>query len=625
MSRNTNALSLLGRRRFLPFFVTQFLGAFNDNVFKNALIIMITFSIAESAASSNLVNLAAGLFILPFFLFSALAGQLADRSDKAVYMRRIKLAEILIMIGGAAGFFLNSVPILLVVLFFMGTQSAFFGPAKYAILPQHLKTGELVSGNALVESGTFLAILLGTIGGGVLISTETYGRQAVGITVLSVALLGFVASRGIPAAKSNNPGLSINYNLAGETIAVLKHLGGNRTIFLSVLGISWFWFLGAVYLTQFPNYTKLVLLGDAGVATTLLALFSVGIGIGSFICEKISRGRIEVGIVPIGAIGMTIFGIHLGMYEPAAGTQIQNTIAFIETPENIFVLIDLLLISISGGLYIVPLYTLVQHLSDPERRSRVIAANNILNAIFMVGAAALAIVVLGAGYSISELFLLIALINIGVSIYIFGKAPEFLFRMLGWLLVHSFYRVEKQNLYHIPEQGGVVLVSNHVSFADAIIIHAICPRRLRFVMDNDIYSLPVLNWLFRSVGAIPVADPRKDRHLVRKSYELIADALEKGEAVCIFPEGGITRNGEIQSFKKGIEKILSRTPVPVVPIALRGLWGSFFSFHGSGAMRGLPRRWFSRISVVADSAVPADSVSAVRLQQAVQSLRGTER
>ncbi len=616
------ALGLLGARRFGPFFGTQFLGAFNDNLFKNALIIMITFGVADAASVNGLVNLAAALFILPFFLFSALAGQLADRSDKAAYMRGIKLAEIGIMVLGAVGFLLQSVPLLMGVLFLTGAQSTFFGPAKYAILPQHLGPRELVGGNALVEAGTFLAILLGTIAGGVLVSAAGFGPVAVAVAVLLVAVAGYGSSRGIPPAPPDAANAPLRWNIAAESVALVRRLGGNRTVLLSVLGVSWFWFIGTVYVTQFPNFTRLELGGDASVATLLLALFSVGIGLGSFACEKLSRGRIEAGLVPIGAIGMTVFGIHLGFVDRPAADAALGAWQFVAAPGSWRVMLDLVLIAAFGGLYIVPLYTLIQHLAEPAERARVIAANNILNAGFMVAAAALAVAVLGSGYTIGELFLLISVVNIAVTVFIFIQAPEFLFRMLGWLLVHSLYRVRKHGLEQIPEQGPALLVSNHVSFADAVILHAVCPRRLRFVMDSDIYSVPVLNWLFRAVEAIPVGDPRRDRELVRRSYELIAEALEKGQLVCIFPEGGITRNGEIQKFKNGVEKIVRRTPVAVVPVALRGLWGSFFSYYGGRAMRGLPRRLLARVDIFVGAPVAPDDVSTRDLQARVAGLLG---
>ena len=613
---------LLGQKRFLPFFLTQFAGAFNDNVFKNALIILITFSIASSSEVNNLVNIAAGLFILPFFLFSSLAGQLADRHDKSGYMQKIKLAEIAIMAFGAAGFILGSVPMLLVVLFCMGAQSTFFGPAKYAILPQHLTRAELTGGNALVEAGTFLAILFGTIAGGLLVSVYDNGPLVVSVTVIVIAIAGYITSSRIPSAPAVDPDLKLDFNLARETWSLMKLVRQKKTVFLSVLGISWFWFLGAVYLTQFPNFTKIILGGDATVATALLTLFSIGIGIGSFICEKLSRGRIEAGLVPIGAIGMTVFGIHFGLTEATAGPTGVDAITFLSNTDNLPVIIDLVMIAIFGGIYIVPLYTLVQHRSEPGQRARVIAANNVINSLFMVAAAGISIAVLGAGYSIPDLFLFIAIFNIGVAAFIFGKAPEFLFRMIGWIMVHSIYRVEKIDLHHIPDEGGAMLVCNHVSYADPVILHAICPRHLRFVMQEEIYKFPLLNWLFRSVGAIPVTDPRKDRHAVRKSYDEIARALENGELVCIFPEGGVTTDGEIRKFKNGIEKIIGRTPVPVIPMALRGLWGSFFSRKYGPPLMSLPRRFFSRITILAEPAINPEQVSTRDLQQRIQKLRG---
>jgi len=612
---------LLGSKRFLPFFATQFLGAFNDNIFKNALIILITFGVANSDTTNTLVNVAAALFILPFLLFSALAGQLADKWNKARYIRRVKQVEILIMFLGAIGFLLNSIPILLGVLFLMGAQSAFFGPAKYALLPQHLKSTELTTGNALVESGTFLAILLGTLGGGLLISMESLGPLITALCVVCLSIIGYLSSRFIPSAPAVKLDLKLNLNLFSESITIVKYLKSEHSIFLCVLGISWFWFLGTIYLTQFPNYTKTILNGDATVATLLLTLFSLGIGVGSFICERLSRGRIEAGLVPIGIIGMTIFGLHLGAYTPMGPETLpMNAAMFFQSEGSIRVLLDLFLISMFGGIYIVPLYTLVQHLSAVEHRARIIAANNIINTLFMILAAVMAIVVLDDGATISDLFIYISIINIAVSIYIFGKAPEFLFRMLGWILIHSAYRIRSQGLRNIPTTGPAVVISNHVSYIDAIIFHALIPRRTRFVMDHEIYSLPVLNWLFRSVGAIPVTDPRIDRHIVKQSYELIAEALESGHVVVIFPEGGITRNGDVMPFKKGIEKIIKRTPVPIIPMALQGMWGSWSSYANGAPFSSLPRRFLTQISVVSKPKINPDNITANDLFEVVRQL-----
>lgn len=606
--------------------MTQFLGAFNDNLFKNALIILITFHLTSSLEIHVLVNISAGLFILPFFLFSATAGQLADRFDKAVLMRHVKTVEIIIMLLGALGMYFQNIPMLLSVLFLMGTQSTFFGPAKYGILPQHLDEHELIGGNGLVETGTFLAILLGTLVGGVLVGLNEIGRHAASIFIVLVAVVGRWCSHFIPTAPPPDPELKVNMNIAAETVRIVKFTVQNHTVFLSILGISWFWFYGSVFLTQFPSYTKLILGGDGTVATLLLTFFSVGIGAGSLLCEKLSARQIEPGLVPLGAFGMTIFAIDLAFVDIAlADTHLLSAKMFIADGANWRVLIDLGLISLFSGFYIVPLYAIVQHRSDPRHRSRIIAGNNIINAAFMVIAALMSIGLLKLGLTIPQLFLVVALMNAGVAVFIFTEVPEFMLRMIMWLLVHSIYRVERRDLHHIPLTGPALLVSNHVSFVDALIISAATPRPIRFVMDHQIFNLPVLNFLFRTSGAIPIASAQQDPSILESAYDSIADALHRGELVCIFPEGEITKTGEINSFKKGVEHIVRRTPVTVVPLALRGVWGTFFSRKGGRAMSRWPTRLWSKIVIAGAAPLAPETVSAPQLQDIVTDLRGARR
>jgi len=616
---------LLGERRFLPFFVTQFLGAFNDNVFKNALVILITFHLSTKMDVGLLINVAAGLFILPFFLFSATAGQMADKYEKSAHMQRIKALEIAIMLLGAVGFATGSVELLLTVLFLMGTQSTFFGPAKYGILPQHLREHELVGGNALVETGTFLAILLGTLVGGILIDVGALGRWIVSAVVVGIALLGWLSSRHIPYAAPVDPSLRVNWNLFSGTARIVRFIAADRTVLHAVLGISWFWLYGAMFLTQFPNYTKIVLGGDGTVATLLLTTFSLGIGIGSLLCERLARRRIEIGLVPLGSIGLTVFGLDLAFAHPgaAAGQELASAGEFLANSANWRVLIDLVLIAFFGGLYIVPLYALIQSRPEARYRSRIIAGNNILNAFFMVIAALLGVTLLGAGLTIPQLFLTLAVMNAAVAIYIYTLVPEFLVRLLVWLLINTLYRVVEQDLHHIPEKGPAVLVCNHVSFVDALIIIAVSPRPVRFVMDHKVFKLPVLNFIFRNVRAIPIAGAKQDRELLISAYDEIADALNKGQVVCIFPEGQITYDGKLGKFKNGIEKIIRRSPVPVVPLALNGLWGSFFSRWSGTAMRHWPRRLWSKITIVSGETVPPADVSAKDLHDRVQALLST--
>ncbi len=617
---------LLRQRRFGPFFTTQFLGAFNDNLYKNALVIMLAFqgTMLSSDHSNTLINLSAGLFILPFFLFSAMAGQFADKFEKSLLIRRIKLLEIGIMLAALVALLTNSTAMLIGLLFLLGLQSTLFGPVKYGILPQVLRDEELTGGNGLVEMGTFLAILLGTIAGGTLIGLEP-GRIAVGVTVLVVAIAGYFASRRIPACLPPDPELVIRWNPLSETWRIMKLVHGNRTVFLSILGISWFWLAGATYLTQLPNYTRLFLGGNEQVVTLLLATFSIGIGLGSLLCEKLSARRVELGLVPFGSIGLTVFGIDLYFATPAAAAvPLAGAAGFLGLPGGIRLVADLFLLGLFGGFYIVPLYALVQQRSAARHRSRIIAGNNILNALFMV-ISALASILLLKTLTIPQLFLVLALCNAAVAIYIYTLVPEFLMRFIVWLLIHTIYRVDKKNLEAIPEEGPVVLVCNHVSFVDALIIGGCVRRPVRFVMYYKIFRIPVLSFVFRTAKAIPIAGRREDPEMLEAAFERIAEYLDAGEVVCVFPEGQITRDGELNEFRRGVERIIERSPVPVVPMALQNLWGSFFSRYSGRAFLTWPRKLWSRIGLVAGEPVPPEMAKAALLQERVAALRGERR
>ncbi|MBK8963127.1 MAG: MFS transporter [Candidatus Competibacteraceae bacterium] len=621
-----NEFTLMKERRFLPFFVTQFLGAFNDNVFKNALIIMIAFQVAgdDPARSNLLTNLSAGLFVLPFFLFSATAGQLSDKYEKSSYIRQVKLLEIAIMSGAAFGFVTGNTPLLIGLLFLMGAQSTLFGPAKYSILPQHLKPEELVGGNAWIEMATNLAILLGTLLGGVLIARHQ-GAYWVAGAVIFLAVLGYLSSRWIPIAPPAAPDLRINWNPITETWRILKFTHQNFTVFQSVLGISWFWFVGSVYLAQLPNFTKLNLGGGESVVTLLLTLFAVGVGIGSLLCERLSGRMVELGLVPFGSIGLTLFGVDLFFATPATsapGEALLDVWAFLARPGSWRVALDVVLIGVFGGIYIVPLYALVQQRSEPTHLSRVIAGNNIINAVFMVAAALIAVALLDRGLTIPQLLLVMAVFNAAVAIYIFTLVPEFLMRFIVWILVNIVYRLRTQGLEQLPDQGPALLVCNHVSLMDALVVGGCCRRPVRFVMDHQIFKTPGLNFVFRTAGAIPIASARTDREILKQAYERVAEYLEQGEVVGIFPEGRLTPDGEIGSFKSGIERILKRTPVPVVPMAVRGLWGSFFSRRHGKAMGHFPRRFWSRVELAVGEPVPPERATSELLRERVAALRG---
>jgi 1-acyl-sn-glycerol-3-phosphate acyltransferase len=621
-----NQFALLRTRRFGPFFLTQALGAFNDNVFKNALVILIAFRIVglSSEDIDFYSNLAAGLFILPFFLFSATAGQWAEKHEKSRSIRRIKLLEIAIMALAVVGFWLESVPFLLFVLFLMGTQSTLFGPLKYAILPQSLAPEELVGGNAMIEAATFLAILLGTLAGGWLMVGTDNGTVWVSAAVVILAVLGWWTSRGIPEAPATAPHLAMDYNPVRATVGVMAQLRGQPAVLNSVLGISWFWFFGSVVLAQLPNYTRVYLGGDESVAPLVLMLFALGIGAGSLLCEVLSRRTVEIGLVPLGALGMTVFGVDLYLARPeAAQLAGLDWRQFLDAPGNVRLCLDLVALGVSGGLFIVPLFALIQQRSPRERLSRVIAANNIINSLFMVVAAILAIVLLQLGLSIPQLFLATALLNALVAAYIFTLVPEFIARFASWIVIKALYRIELRGLEYIPDTGPALVVCNHVSYMDALLVMGAVPRPVRFVMYHKIFAIPGLSWLFRAARAIPIAGAREDPVLMERAFAQIDAALAAGEVVGIFPEGGLTDDGEIAPFRPGVERILAARPVPVVPMALRGMWASMWSRRETrrGRMR-LPRRLRARIAVVAGEPVDGASASAASLEAHVRALRG---
>ncbi|MBD1551944.1 MFS transporter [Pseudomonas typographi] len=616
---------LLRTRRFLPFFITQSLGAFNDNLFKQALILAILYKLTLGGDRTVWVNLCALLFILPFFLFSALAGQLGEKFAKHRLIRAIKLGEVAIMAVGAAGLVSSHLPLMLLALFAMGVHSALFGPVKYSILPQALRADELLGGNGLVEMGTFLAILAGTISAGVLLSHQGYGG-AVSLAIVGVAVAGYLASRFIPPAPAASPALVLDWNIARQTWLTLKlGLGQPQAVSRSILGNSWFWFVGAIYLTQIPAYAKQWLHGDETVVTLILTVFSVGIALGSLLCERLSGRKVEIGLVPFGSFGLSLFGLlwwWASGQVPAAATP-YDWLQLLAIGPAWWVLASILGLGVFGGFYIVPLYALIQSRTAEGERARVIAANNILNALFMVVSAVLAILLLSVvRLSIPQLFLLVSLMNVAINVYIFSIVPEFTARFLIWLLGHSMYRVSHHGLEHIPEHGAALLVCNHVSFVDALLLAGAIRRPIRFVMYYRIYNLPLLNFVFRTVGAVPIAGHSEDLAVYQAAFERVAAYLAAGELVCVFPEGKLTTDGEVDAFKGGVNTILQRSPVPVIPLALQGLWGSFFS---RAPHKGLFKRLWSHVAVVAGEPLGAEESVPSVLRERVMVLRGEGR
>ncbi|MQA39643.1 MFS transporter [Rugamonas aquatica] len=630
-----NQFSLLTQRRFAPFFWTQFLGAFNDNLFKTALVVMLTFdALSWTTLSPSLItNLIPGLFILPYVLFSATAGQLADKFEKSGLTRFVKWLEVAIMCIAGVGWMTHTLWLLVTAVVGMGIHSTLFGPVKYAYLPQQLKPDELIGGNGVTEMGTFVGILLGEILGAVLVVQKPNGIVFEAVATIAVALLGLIASYRIPNAPAPVPELKVSWNFVGESIRNINFSRKNRVVFLSMLGNSWFWFYGALVLAQFPVYAKDYLHGDHSVFVLLLTVFSLGVGSGSLLCERLSGRKVEIGLVPFGSIGLSLFGADLYLSSNgfaaaassaalAAGPHL-DAFAMMAQHGMWRILFDVLMIGMFGGFFIVPLFALIQTRCDPAHMSRTIAGMNILNALFMVAAAGLAIVLLGQGFTIPQLFLVTALLNAVVAVYIFSLVPEFLMRFLAWMLIHTVHRVRTIDADRIPAEGAAVLVCNHVSYVDAIVIGAASPRPIRFVMDHRIFKLPLLGWIFRTARAIPIAPAKEDPWLMEKAYVDIAQALHEGDLVCIFPEGRLTTTGEINEFKGGVAKIVERTKVPVIPMALRGLWGHLLSRSGENVFeRAFHTGLRSRLALAVGEPVAPHEVTPEGLKERVLALRG---
>ena len=631
---NHSQFALLKQRRFLPFFATQAFGAFNDNVYRQAIIGLL-FYLGISAEERTLyTNLAPALFILPYFLFSATAGQIAEKMEKSKLIRITTTMEIGIMSLAAIGFMTQNLIVLLVALFCTGLQSTLFGPVKYSILPSVLKPEELTGGNGLVEMGTSISILIGMISGGLIFKLAgDQGPVVAATAIIVLAVCGNLVSRAIPRAEPGAPDLKINWNPIPESLAVLRLARKQTAVRNSILGVSWFWFIGTVLTSQLPTYAEVNLGGSETLYLFALALFSVGTGVGSLLCEKLSARTVEIGLVPLGAFGISTFLLDLYFARsgapPATGLAVME---FVSAPGSWRIIVDLVGIGLFTGFFVVPLFALIQSRTPREELSRVIAGMNIQNAAFIVLAAVVCIVLQRfLGWTIPQLFLGLAIANAVVAVYIFTIVPEFLMRFLSWVLVRALYRlrlhgIEKQ----VPDEGAALLVCNHVSYLDALILSASVPRPVRFVMYYKIFNIPVMSWIFRTAKVIPIAGAREDPELMQKAFDEIDAALADGQLVGLFPEGALTRDGNIAPFKSGVERVLERAnengrPVPVVPMALKGMWTSMWS-HRDGRMHRMrvPRRFRAHVEVVAGEPIDERSVSAGQLEARVRALRGDE-
>ncbi len=585
-------LDLLKTRRFFPLFVTQFLGAANDNFFKNALVMLIAFRLAEQASINGqiLITVAADIFILPFFLFSATAGQFADKFEKSGLFRTIKFAEIGIMGLGALGLILGNAYFLIVVLFLMGAQSSFFGPIKYGILPTHLRQDELVGGNGLIEAGTFLAILIGTIAGGLLILTSG-GTAIVSVTIVVLAVAGWVASRSIPRAEPPAPHLPINYNFVSETYRLIQLVRSSRVVFLTILGISWFWLVGATFLAQFPNLVKDNLGANQEVFTLFLTTFSVGIAIGSLTINKLLKGEVTAKTVPLSAIGLTIFilDFYFATNRSApVGGELIGVASFLSQSGSWRILFDLLAIAVCGGTYVVPLFALLQSRSDEEQRGRTIAANNIVGAAFMFISAVGSVILLNLGFSVPDIFLTVALLNAVVAIYICGLLPDALIKAMLVSLFKLVYRVEIKGVEHYRNAGDkAVVIVNHVSFVDGLLLAAFLPDKPTFAINTFIARQWWVKPFLNLIDAFPIdpTNPMATKALIK--------AVKEGRKCVIFPEGRITVTGALMKIYEGPGLVADKSEAQVMPIRIDGAQFTPFS-----RLRGKLRiRWFPKVTI----------------------------
>ncbi|HZB90647.1 MAG TPA: acyl-[ACP]--phospholipid O-acyltransferase [Stellaceae bacterium] len=588
-------LHLLKSRRFLPLFVTQFLGAVNDNLLKTALVTLVTYrAFTDPTTTKIVVAIATATFIAPYFLASATAGQLADKFEKAGLVRYVKLWEIGVMLLAVAGFALGGEAFVyfeLAVLFLLGVQATFFGPVKYGILPDLLAPEELMGGNALIEAGTFLAILLGTIAGGLLILAPG-GETIVSAALLAIAVGGWGASRFIPRAGRAAPELRINPNIWAETMAILRFAGERRELRLAILAISWFWLVGAIFLSQFPTYAKGTLGADASVETLFLAMFSVGIGAGAVLCGRLLRGEVSARLAPLGALGMCLFAIDLyaASSGPAGGSggALIGVGGFLARPANWRITGDLFMIALSGGLFTVPLYALLQARSEESHRSRVVAANNVLNALFIVASGAVSAVMLKLGLSVPAVFLVFGILNAAAAVFVLSLAPEVIVKGLLAALLRLLYRVEVSGRENYDKAGArAVIIANHLSFIDGVLLAAFLPGRPAFAIDTRRAAAWWIKPFLGFVDAVPI-DPAKPF-----AAKILIRAVEQGRRCVIFPEGRITVTGALMKIHEGPAMIADKAHAALLPVRLNGPQFTRFS-RLKGKLR---RRSFPKVTI----------------------------
>ncbi len=620
---------LIVETKFWPLFWTQFLGALNDNFLKNSLIILITYKNVSILGLDPhlLVAMAGGIFIFPFFIFSATAGQIADRFEKTVIIKITKVTELLIMVLAATGLLTNNYILLMFVLFLMGAQSAFFGPLKYGIIPHIVEKNQLISANAYIGGGTFLAILLGTLIGGTLANFDG-SATLLSAGLIGLAILGVITSLSFKKIHNSNPAIKIDLTLFRPSFEVLKLVYKDKNIFKTIMGVSWFWFLGAGILSLLPVFCKDVLGGGGEVGTFFLGTFTIGMGVGSLLTNKLSKGRVELGMVAPAGLFLSLFMFDM-FYASSrwghdvSGNSLLNLADFFSQAGSFRILMDLFFVSVCGGMFIIPQMTYIQEASDTKELSRIISGNNIINAFFMVTASVLIMGMHTLKITVPAQFAILAGVNLIVSFVIYYLNSEVTLRFWFWLLSHTFYDLEIEGKENISKEGPLIICSNHVSYIDWWFIMAASPRPVRFVIDNQFYSLPTGKFWLSQAGLIPIATRKESQEVLDKALQNISKNIQSGSCLGLFPEGWISRDGKVRKFQPGVMKIVNKDPVTIVPISILGMWGSIFSYEGGKVLFKIPKSLRRKVKVIIGKPISPENYDSEKMRETIKNQLGS--
>lgn len=576
-----NQFQLLKDRRFLPIFIAQFCGCLNDSIIKSAVIILVTFKLSyvSEASSQNLVLLANALITLPFIIFASLAGQLADRFERSLLVKIIKLCEVIIIILAIYGFTSDGLLIPYICIGLLGIHSTFFGPIKYSVLPDHLEKHELLKANGLVEAGTFISILIGTMIGGFLNISNNYVINL----ALIISIIGACSSFYLKKSNNSNNSLKININIYRETLNMIKYSYSKKKIYLAILGISWFWFIGAAILAQIPSLARYTLGANENVANLFVAIFSIGVGIGSFTCNKILKDEISTKYLFISALGLSLFSFDLFIasnvssinYEPE---HLKNIITFLSKKNSWRILIDLFCFSAIGGIYVVPLYAMIQYFAGSAHRSRVVATNNLINSVFMVASTTILSILFYIGFSIPALILFISVSNILVAIYIYKLVPEnrimpvkFWMKLLKFIF-DRLYRVQVKGFENFHKAGKrSVVIANHISYLDPALLAVYLPSNLIFAIDISVSKKSWVKPFLKLARALPVDSNNP------MAIKTLIDIVRSDKKIAIFPEGRISVTGSLMKVYEGPGMIADKAQATILPIRIDGAQYTHFS------------------------------------------------